>query len=192
MLLERIGLLCAVALLGACNVAVSQKPMFAETQRSARLLLEDGLWAHFDKDCVVDTAKPRADWPKCADWIIVAANKAVGGSDMKADEPVQDIFFVDGTPPLIQANVRTNGKDAFFAFIVVKPTYSPAHRIVAVDVWPVRCGTQDAPDGKVKPWPGFNKDCQPDSVATLRKAARKSHAEPGGVISWTWVRAEKP
>ena len=188
----RIVLLGAMVLLSACNIAVSKKPMFAESQRSATLLLEDGLWMHSDKDCAVDTAKPRAEWPKCGDWIIVAANRAVGTSDMKPDEPTQDIFLVDGTPPLIQANVRINDKDAFYAFVVVEPTYSPARRIVAVNAWPVRCGIQDAPDGKVKPWPGFNKDCQPDSIATLRKAARKSQADPSGVITWTWVRAEKP
>jgi hypothetical protein len=185
-------LLCAA--LSACNMATSEKPLFAASQRSAGLIVEDGLWTRLDPECTVDLSKPRGDWPKCAGWMIVQGSKIVAGSDMRPNEPVQDVFIVDGKPPLIQAPVRVNDGPApsFYTYLVLEPMgRSAAGHITRLQVWPVACGITK-PDGKVIPWTGFDKDCRTKSVAVVRSAAAKPRPADVKPMPLVWVRAETP
>src|SRR3954452_3599575 len=118
MRLRLVALPILLALLGGCNVAMSDKPLFQEAQRSSALLLQDGLWVLDEPDCSADLAKPRAQWPGCVDWVIVSANKAVLSSDSKPDEGADDIFIVEGKPPLVQARVISKGSEPFYAYLV--------------------------------------------------------------------------
>ncbi len=97
------------AALSACNAAISDHPMFAEGDRSSKISLEDGLWFLVKPDCEIALVQPKESWPKCADWVIFSSNKAIKGSDAKPDQGPEDLFIVDGKPPLIQAKIETNG-----------------------------------------------------------------------------------
>ena len=170
--------------------------MFQEAERSAKLNIEDGLWFRVDAECDVDTAKARTEWPKCADWVIVRGNQALKSNDTKADEPPQDIFIVDGKPPLIQAKIQTNGSADSWGFLALEPrSYSPAGRITSAAVWMVPCGIDESTDAatpKIKPYPGMTEDCHPTTVAAIRASADKGPSKSSDVVRWTWVRAEAP
>jgi len=196
MRLRLLGLLGLSALLGACNVAMSDMPLFADAQRSSTLLLEDGIWTLDKPDCAADLAKPRKDWPACVDWMIVGGNKALLGSDSKPGDGPEDILIVDGKPPLLQAKVTTSGSPPTWGYLVFHPqVVSKAGTITAVEVWAVACGTQEPGGGaspKIHPYPGFNEECRTTSVDALRAAASKARAADTETVTWRWVRAEKP
>ena len=185
-------LLFLCATLSACNVAMSDRPLFAEAQRSTTLILEDGLWLMVDAGCEVDSAKDKAGWPKCADWVILKDNKMLASSDTKPGEEPEDLFIVDGTPPLIQA--ESEGADPDYTFVAIESVASsPARRIVSLSAWPVPCGIKDSKKGasaKVAPYPGFDEKCRTTSVEALRAAAARGR-EPGTeVVRFRWVRFE--
>jgi hypothetical protein len=186
-------LVCAA--LSACNIATSDKPLFAEAQRSSEIVLEDGLWAHVGSDCTVDIAGPKENWPKCAEWMVLKGSKVIAGIDMKADEKPQDVFIVDGKPALIQALVTVKGTDSpdlasFYGYFVIQPkARSAADRVNEVVVWPVPCGTAKA-DGKVAPYPGFNEDCRTKSIPALWAAAAKDPPADMPPMAFKWIRAD--
>jgi hypothetical protein len=183
------------ASLGACNIATSDQPLFAEAQRSPGIVLEDGLWIHVASDCSADVAGPKEKWSKCAGWMVLKGSKVVAGVDMKADEKPQDVFVVDGKPPLIQALVTVKGTDspgqaAFYGYFVIQPKVrSAAGRVTEVEVWPIPCGTSK-PDGNVQPYAGFDKDCRTKSAASLWMAAAKGPTADMPPMMFKWVRAE--
>jgi len=189
-------LLAICALLGACNAALSDHPMFLDSDRSTKLVIEDGLWFRVGPGCAVYPSKPTDSWPKCADWVIFDHNLAVKSSDSKPGEGPEDVFIVDGTPPIIQARVRTNGSDVVYGFLALDAkAHSAAGRITDGKVWMVPCGIDEATSGatpKVRPYPGFNKDCMPQSVDALRSAASKGPAKSSDVVEWKWVRPATP
>lgn len=189
-------LVVLLTLLSACNVAMSEKPLFGERERSSTIMLEDGLWALFDPDCSVSLQKPKAEWPKCAEWLILRDSKVIGGSEMKADERPQDLFIVNGKPPLLQVQTENDTAAAKYAYLVVDPKVrSAAGRETEVEIRRVECGVtkQDGTiGGKVRPYPGFDKDCLTKSVAALRSAAARPLAQDNRPMRWTWVRAEAP
>ena len=78
--------LCLCTALSACNVAMSDRPLFADAQRSSTLILEDGLWLMVDADCDVDTAKAKDIWPKCSNWVILRNSKMISGPGSKPDD----------------------------------------------------------------------------------------------------------
>jgi hypothetical protein len=188
-------LLCVCAALSACNMALSDKPLFAEPQRSSSVLLEDGLWTRPDPKCAADLSRPRQQWPKCAGWLILKNSKVVAGSDMKPDEGAQDVFIVDGKPVLIQAVIKMSGperSEMFYGYFALDPqARSSAGRVTAVLVWPVACGVTKS-DGKVLPYAGFDKDCRTSSVSALRAAAAKPLNAEAKPMLLKWVRTEAP
>ena len=192
-LLAFLGLM---VLLGGCNVAMSDKPLFAEAQRSPTLLLADGIWTLDKLDCVADLAKPRKEWPKCVDWVIVSDNKAVLGSDSKPGDGPQDIMIVDGKPPLLQAKVTTTNSPPAWGYLVFNPQSAAKNgRITAVQVWAVACGTEEPGEGsnpKIHPYPGFTENCRTASVEALRAAASKERPASNQTVTWKWLRAETP
>ena len=188
-------LLAACAAVSACNMAMSDKPMFAEAERSSALVLEDGLWFRVDPDCDVDVAGPKDKWPECADWVIISGSKAVKSSDTKsADEEPQDVFIADGMPPLIQAKIEANGSPSGYGFLAFEPKgHSPAGRITDLEAWPVACGAEAGEAGttaKITPYPGFSDECRAESVQALRSAAGKGRSPSAELAEWKWVRAE--
>ena len=189
-------LLAISASLGACNAALSDHPMFPESERSSKLVLEDGVWVLVKPDCTVDAAKLPDSWPNCADWVIFNHNAAVKSSDKKSDDGPEDVFIVDGKPPLIQAKMKMNGTDVVYGFLALDAvSFSKAGKITDGKVWMVPCGIDEATEGatpKVRPYPGFSEDCMPQSVAALRAAAVKGPSKPSDVAEWKWVRVATP
>jgi len=189
-------LVAVCAVLSACNAALSDHPMFVEAERSSKISVEDGLWYLVKEECEITFTQPKESWPKCADWVIFSRNKSVKSSDNKPDEQPQDLFIVDGKPPLIQAKVEANGSKQAYGFLALEAkSFSPSGRITGAKVWMVPCGIDEAPEGanpKIKPYPGFSEDCQPSSTEALRAAASKGPAKTTDVVEWRWVRAEAP
>ena len=193
MLARQSWLLPILALLGACNIAVSDKPMFSEEQRSSTLILADGLWVREKPDCEFDRSKPKEKWPKCADWMILKASKAIDGSDMKPEESVEDVFIADGDPPLIQAKIEPKDDKVIYGFLVLKvEQIGPSGKVRSGRAWTVPCGTSQNGSTKISPYPGFSEECMPSSVAALRAAAAKGAAEPDDIVELRWVRDEVP
>ena len=192
--LRQITVLAVLVLLSACNVAMSDKPLFAEDRRSSRLLLEDGIWTLAKDECVANLSKPRTDWPSCVDWVIISHNKAVLGSDSNPDEGAEDVFIVDGKPPLLQARVTSKGDAPFYAYLVFRPAVvSPAGRVSTAEVWTVACGTPEPGNAsKINPYPGFTEHCRTTSIAALRAAANRERPQSNDIATWKWLRAEKP
>jgi hypothetical protein len=170
--------------------------MFGDGERSATIRVEDGLWFSVDAKCLVDVSQPKETWPKCAEWVIVSGNKVVKGLDSKPEDQPQDLFIVDGTPPLIQTKMETNGSKAVYGFLALEAkSRSASGRITDADLWMVSCGIDEAAEGatpKVQPYPGFSDDCRPSSTDALRAAAAKGPAKASDVAEWKWVRAEAP
>jgi hypothetical protein len=186
-------LLFACAALGACNMAMSEKPLFAD--RSSSVLLQDGLWTRPDSKCIADLTQPKEKWPKCAGWMLLKDSKVVAGSDMKPDEGAQDVFIVDGKPVLVQAVIKMSGperSESFYGYFILEPKdRSSDGRVTAIEFWPVPCGTTK-PDGSVSPYPGFDKDCRTTSVPALRDAAARPRGAEVEPMLLKWVRAEAP
>jgi hypothetical protein len=182
-------------LLGACNVAMSDKPLFGDAQRSSALVLEDGIWTLDEPDCKADLGKPRKDWPNCVDWIIVGGSKALVGSDSKPGDGPEDILIVDGNPPLLQAKVTTSGSPPTWGYLVFHSLgNSKTGRVTAVEVWPVACGTQEgnAANPKIHPYPGFSEECRTTSIDALRAAAARERPADTETVTWRWLRPEAP
>src|SRR5438874_10033849 len=186
-------LLAPLVVVSACNMATSEKPLFAE--RSSNVTLEDGLWTRSDPKCAVDLNSPKGQWPKCAGWFVLKASKVVAGSDMKPDEGAQDVFIVDGKPVMVQAVIKMSGPEraeAFYGYFVLEPKARASDgRVTAVEFWPVPCGATK-PDGNVSPYSGFDKDCRTTSVAALRTAAARPRPAEVESMLLKWVRAEEP
>jgi hypothetical protein len=184
-------LLCMCAALTACNMALSEKPLFAE--RSSTIRLSDGLWAGSDPKCTVDLSSPKQQWPKCAGWFVLENSKVVAGSDMKPDEGAQDVFVVDGKPPLVQAVIKMSGperSESYYGYFILEPKdRSSDGRITAVELRPVPCGVEKT-NGNIAPYPGFDKDCKTTSVPALRAAAARPPGASVEPMLMKWVRAE--
>ena len=196
MRVPHILLVLACVLVSGCNAVIADRPLFAEAQRSTTLMLEDGLWVRVDSECDVDLAKPKESWPNCADWMIFSGSKAIKSSDPKADEDTMDMMLVDGDPPLIQAQVRTNGSATVYGFLALEPIKrSPSGKLTLLDVWIVPCGTQEAgagPSAKITPFPGISEECRTNSTEAVRAAAPKGRKGAEDLVRWQWVRSEAP
>lgn len=182
-------LLVLLGALTACNGAMSDRPLFADKNRSASVRLADGLWLLADEDCQVDRRQPTAHWPSCAHWLQLAKHRIVGGSDATDDLPSK-IFIADGRPPLIQAPYETRDSKRMWVYLALEPVRrSRSGNLVMVRLWLVPCGTvTDKASMTIKPYPGFNEGCVAEDVAALRAAAARGPSEPSDVSEWRWVR----
>ena len=151
--------LSAMISLSACNMVVSEKPWF---DAASGPQLKDGLWANLDSpDCVVDPAKTLAQWPECAQPMMIRGNAYSGppvGTDPAAAaarfdtskwQPVAHVLS-DGTPQIDQIFVEPPaGSDgppvadrkSMYLYIAVKPiARDSAGLITETRRWPVLCG----------------------------------------------------
>jgi len=186
--------LCLIVLLalGGCNLAVSDHPMFSSAERLATPL-KDGPWVADVPDCKFNVDSPKTGWPKCALWTVVSDNKMVDVSGDKDEDRPAGFLIVGGQPPIVQIDMLENGKHGFL-FIAIEPTSKPpSGPITTLNIWGVTCGRQNDPvDSRqgVSPFPGFNKECQPQTAAALRAAAVASRPKSGEITRMKWVRKE--
>ena len=186
----RIVAIVACLALGACNAAISDHPMFLDSERSTRAVPAEGLWLFVDPDCKLDTAQPTSAWPKCAHWLIHKGSSIVKSSDPKPEEIPDHVLIVDGAPPLMQAVMEQKDKQPLYVFLAFEPLRrSPDGKVIAARMWMVPCGVSENNSAtQIKPYEGFSDECMPSSVAALRAAAAKGPADLDDVAEWDWIR----
>ncbi|MFM5949816.1 MAG: hypothetical protein ACKOPM_11410 [Novosphingobium sp.] len=165
--------------LSACNMVVSEKPWF-DTPSGPQL--KDGLWANLNRaDCPLDPAAPIAEWPKCAEPMLIKGNVYSGPpteSDSPADaarldpakwQPLQHVL-VDGVPQIdqillsIQSRGGAEGADntppkTLYLYIALNPLAQDAEgRITETRRWPILCGPMPAKPKKRNGVPNFTTD----------------------------------
>ncbi|HXQ14745.1 MAG TPA: hypothetical protein VN814_09005 [Caulobacteraceae bacterium] len=216
--MRRLLITASLLLLGACNMVVTQDPLF--TKADASLQLREGVWLEpSDGPCDFDQSKPLAQWPSCAKGVIVSKGQ-IGAWDTD-DKGVKtwkssDVIFTAGQPPVAQvhlADMDVKGvgdvplKPALYLYLVIKPTKTDdSGQIIAYTGWPILCGPPPpdgakGPDGSsprmgtLQPLPGLTMDkegnnCTTASRDALRAAgvASEKWAQTGSMTVTHWVR----
>lgn len=161
-----IGLL-GLALLGGCNVVMTDKPLFTAADASGAPPLRPGVWSFFrEAGCKVDESQPFADWPNCSGGGIVRNGEIAGH---KAGAPPgelerEPVTIAGGDPRILQVQVKidvtagaeatasggaeasasataTSPKDQPYGYAGLRPTkFDSEGRITAFRFWPVQCG----------------------------------------------------
>ena len=192
----RLMAIAAAALaLGGCNIVISETPVFTAADAAGAPGFRPGLWVKVDGDCAFDPATKASTWPKCADPMVLEADRMVDPS-----KPGQVIPFIlaAGKPRVMQIHVETpdKGKDAIgkaissqiegYFFIGVEPVRTDdAGRITEAVTWLSLCGPPPPepkePKGPAdyatrRPIKGLTVDketgnCAPVDAAAVRRAA---------------------
>lgn len=179
--------------LGACNMLISDKPIFAEADR-AELAPRDGLWLSPNRGCEFEKSQPETGWPDCAMWI-VARNRGAELylSDGKMQVEALGGFLASGEPIIVQARWIDTAKEprrAYYGFYGVEPHQIGRDGLFSsASIWVVECGTLANQNADIKPFPGIGPDCHVPSKHAIRNAAQKSR-RPDAVEEWRWLRAE--
>ena len=193
-------------------MAVSDKPMLTAADLAGAPRFENGVWLMSDQissePCPVDTIKPVSHWPACAIWLILSKGQwfaregdagieirslagliTVSGGDM-AIVQVQNAVL-DDSPP----DTAPDPLPYFFLAFDQKPV--AGERLSAVDLWLVMCGKFSARERRGEEeagkefftYPGFDKQCRPNSIDVLRAAAAASRTPERQRLQIRWVRA---
>ncbi|MEO6255688.1 MAG: hypothetical protein ABIO69_02665 [Sphingomicrobium sp.] len=176
--------------LSACNMAVSDHPMFSAKDRLTTPL-KDGLWVADDPDCAFDINLPKEKWRNCAIWTIISGNKFVEFSAAKGEDRPLGFLVAGGQPPIVQIDTIEDGQHAYL-FVAVDPTgRDAAGAVTSLNLWGIACGTvKTAGSNQVDPYPGIDKACHPLSTDALRAAALASRPTTKEPDRMQWVRAE--
>ncbi len=205
--------LCAAFGLGACNLVVSQTPMFAGADASHAPGLRPGVWAAPEPKCEFKASDPVNQWPSCANPGIIDTDaiRPMPGSQAAAQQQIDKVPYVlaAGDPRVMQVEIKlTLVKDApattFFYYVALTPTaFDHDGRIVAAQLWPIQCGPpppqpkttdQDTdPSDMVSkhPLPGMKVDkgvCAATDKAAILGAARPSRAWADQISTLKWVK----
>ena len=182
----------AALLLGACNMVMSDKPMFADDDRGS-LTPRPGLWLNVDQACRFDPSGPQSGWPQCAMWLVVSGSgDDLVVTDGKGQTQELKALFAAGDPPVIQARWVDTAKDSrvYYGFLGLTPGAADGNvRFASATVWLVECGVPDAKSGDISPHPGIGPDCRPQSQDSIRSAATLSR-RPDNLSEWRWLRDE--
>jgi len=178
--------------LTACNMAISDHPMLAAEQRST-IKFKGGLWAAEDSDCQFNVKRPARRWPKCATWLVIENGKVVGGPEAKPGEVPVELVIAEGEPPILEFPLKDEGERTAkgYAYLAIEPTGRDPGGVTTINLWAVACGTEKVPGStrEIDPYPGIDKDCQPQSVGALRAAAIASRPNHQKVGRMKWIRA---
>lgn len=189
----------AVALaLGGCNIVISETPMFTAADAAGAPGFRPGLWTKVDPACSFDPAAKASTWPKCADPMVLEADRMVDPS--KPDQVIPYVL-ASGKPRVMQIHVPSpdKGKDAIgkaisaqmagYFFIGVEPVRTDeAGRITEAVTWLSLCGPPPPepkePKGAAdyatrRPFKGLTVDpetgnCAPADAAAVRRAAAET------------------
>ena len=206
--------LTALAGLGACNMVMTQTPVFAASDAAGAPTLRYGVWREDgDTSCQFDDSQPMATWPDCANGVVIkrdalGAYHAVSGKKAWASTPY---LLASGDPRVLQTHFEASFGDAslppLYFYVALEPTQTDARgRITAFTGWSVLCGAPPPPgtmkaDGKttqngtLQPLPGLTmdangNDCTTTSPDAIRGAAKASRqwAKPSDLTRSRWVR----
>jgi len=159
--------LLGLAVVGGCNVVMTDKPLFTVADAAGAPPLRPGVWSFFhEAGCQVDESRPFAEWPSCSGGGIVRAGEIAGH---KAGAPPgelerEPLIIAGGDPRIIQVQVKidvtagaeatasgggeasatataTSPKEQPYGYAGLKPTKFDAQgRLTAFRFWPVLCG----------------------------------------------------
>ena len=167
--LARLALVgAALGLLTACNVVMTEKPLFTQADAAGAPALKPGVWLFFEEPgCKVDESKPFPEWPDCAGGGLVGAAEIKGHKQDAPPDQLETAPYVlaAGDPRVMQiqvdvdlsahADVSASGEDARasgstasasshsqpYGYAAIRPTKLDSQgRIVAFTLWPVQCG----------------------------------------------------
>lgn len=132
-------LTAASLLLGGCNLVVAELPIFTAADTQGAPQLKPGVWLSRDPACEVDTTKPVAEWPACADPSIITADSIAGKGGPESAMPY---ILAGGDPQVLQMKIQMDPeKPALFMFAGLQVLRSDAQgRIVEARTWGVQCG----------------------------------------------------
>lgn len=189
---SRLLLLHLLATLSACNMVISETPMFTESDQSA-LLPKDGVWLGDVEDCRFDAGQAEASWPKCAVWVIARkSGRELVVTDGKRQSQRVVAIFASGTPNVVQGKWTDDAKkppSTLYGFYGLEPgKVGPNGRFAAASIWPVECGIKSG--AGIDRFPGISPECRPSSKKAIRAAAKSSR--PAAEVSrLRWLRPEK-
>jgi len=183
--------------LSACNMAVSDHPMLSGEPRSA-LKLKDGLWTADDPDCKFNIRRPARQWPKCANWVVLADGKIVEAEGAKPGELPVEVVIADGKPQILEFPLKElEEKEAkAYAYLALEPAkLDSTGAAIDLRVWIVACGswtegsTRDGTASSFEHFPGMDQDCHAASVESLRAAAAAGPQGTDRKGRLRWIRA---
>ena len=136
--------LAAALMLGGCNMVYAEQPLFTAADATGAPTLRPGLWSKRAADCVFDAAKPIAEWPECADPVLVTPARI--GDPGKPDKQ-GPYLLAGGDPRVMQMELTLDAeKPPIWIFIGLKPLKSDAQgRITEARTWMVQCGPPPPP-----------------------------------------------
>ncbi len=149
----------SLSALAACNVVLTQKPLFTTADEAGAPTLRPGVWVMQDPDCSFDEQQPMTSWPDCAGGMIYRDGQAIGVSrkDGKTRWERQALVIAGGDPRIAQVRVHldlsagsgqnASGQNAdFYGYAAVQVLKTgPAGKITAFGYWPVMCGPPPPP-----------------------------------------------
>ena len=174
--------LAGLALLAACNVPVTQAPLFSAADEAGAPHLRPGVWLlGHEADCHFDETKPFNEWPDCAGGGVVSAGQILG-HDAKKPKDVFDptpFIFAAGEPRVIQVKFKldtslsadagdqhnsSGAQSWLYGYAAGRATKTDAQgQITAITYWMVQCGPPppknrhgaDTAFGTLRPLPGM-------------------------------------
>jgi hypothetical protein len=173
--------LMGLTLLSACNVPITEKPMFTAADEAGAPPMKPGVWLIFNQPgCQVDVNKPIDTWDDCAGGAVVSPGDLKGFDAKKGAWEHAAFVLASGDPRVgqVQLDVDTgvsadaNGqqqsgshqKSKPYGYAAVRPgKLDPKGQIVTADYWFVYCGPPPPKDkngadtamGTMKPLPGM-------------------------------------
>ena len=194
MLGRLLSLASLLPLLGACNMVISESPLFAERD-AAKLKPRDGIWLSDDPDCHFDRALPEAQWPGCAIWLIVrSSGRELLLQDGKGQAQEARYFVARGRPTIVQILWRDEAKEdgkSFYVFFGLEPgPNQPDGTFVTASSWEAKCGVKAPSSSEIEPYPGIRPECRPESADAIRSAAVASRRTAEMAMDWRWLRPE--
>ncbi len=181
-------------LLGACNMAISETPVFDERD-AAKLVPREGIWLSDDPDCRFDPGLSETQWPGCAIWLIVHSNgRELLLQDGKGEAQQARYVIAKGQPTIVQILWRDEAKDdgkTFYVFFGLEPGGAqPDGTFVTASSWEVKCGVKDASSSEIAAYPGITPECRPELAKSIRSAAVASRPTAEMAMDWRWLRPE--
>ena len=181
-------------LLSACNMAISETPIFAE-EDAAAVVPRDGLWLSDDPDCTFDPNMPEARWPGCAIWLIVrSSGRELLLQDGKGEAQPARYIIAKGHPTVVQILWRDQAKEdgkTFYVFFGLEPGLLQRDgTFITASSWEVKCGVKDTSSSEIKAYPGITAECRPESGDGVRSSAGASRPTAEMAMDWRWLRPE--
>lgn len=190
MLSRRFMLACLLPLLGACNMAISETPLFGDPDK-ASFTPHDGLWLSEDAECRFDSSLLELQWPNCAIWAVVdGSNGKMLIRNGKGEDQQARFVIAKGEPLIVQVLWRDDAKEdgkTFYVFFGLEPTGTNKSSTTAA-TWEVKCGTKDPEGSDIKPYPGLSPECRPSSQDAVRASAAASRPTAEMAMTWRWLR----